>query len=168
MFAQVFRPRFKDGLQLRVFHRNLVGFRFVRQQFIGREPGFVGFARLEGRVIGVVANNPQSLGGVLFVDSADKAARFINQCDAFNIPLLFLAACVVMILGRFIPIIGPLAIAGSLASKKYIPESAGTLKVDSIAFNAVLLSVIIIVAALSFFPALTLGPLAEYFSLSIK
>jgi len=51
----------------------------------------VGFARLEGRVIGVVANNPQTLGGVLFVDSADKAARFINQCDAFNIPLLFLA-----------------------------------------------------------------------------
>jgi len=51
----------------------------------------VGFARLEGRVIGVVANNPQSLGGVLFVDSADKAARFINQCDAFNVPLLFLA-----------------------------------------------------------------------------
>lgn len=50
----------------------------------------VGFARLEGRVIGVVANNPQTLGGVLFVDSADKAARFINQCDAFNIPLLFL------------------------------------------------------------------------------
>ena len=51
----------------------------------------VGFARLEGRVIGVVANNPQSLGGVLFVDSAAKAARFINQCDAFNVPLLFLA-----------------------------------------------------------------------------
>ena len=51
----------------------------------------VGFARLEGRVIGVVANNPQTLGGVLFVDSADKAARFVNQCDAFNIPLLFLA-----------------------------------------------------------------------------
>jgi propionyl-CoA carboxylase beta subunit len=51
----------------------------------------VGFARLDGRAIGVVANNPQVRGGVLFVDSADKAARFINQCDAFNIPLLFLA-----------------------------------------------------------------------------
>jgi acetyl-CoA carboxylase carboxyltransferase component len=51
----------------------------------------VGFARLEGRAIGVVANNPQTLGGVLFVDSADKAARFVNQCDAFNLPLLFLA-----------------------------------------------------------------------------
>jgi acetyl-CoA carboxylase carboxyltransferase component len=50
-----------------------------------------GFARLDGRAIGVVANNPQHLGGVLFVDSADKAARFIWLCDAFNVPLLFLA-----------------------------------------------------------------------------
>lgn len=69
-----------------------------------------------------------------------------------------------MIFGRFIPIIGPLAIAGSLASKKLIPESAGTLSVASPAFVTVLLSVIIIVAALSFFPALVLGPLAEYFA----
>jgi propionyl-CoA carboxylase beta subunit len=51
----------------------------------------VGFARLEGNTVGVVANNPQHLGGVLFVDSADKAARFIWLCDAFNVPLLFLA-----------------------------------------------------------------------------
>jgi len=51
----------------------------------------VGFARLEGEAIGVVANNPVHLGGVLFVDSADKAARFIWLCDAFNVPLLFLA-----------------------------------------------------------------------------
>lgn len=50
-----------------------------------------GFARLDGRPIGVVANQPQYKGGVLFVDSADKAARFIQLCDAFNIPLLFLA-----------------------------------------------------------------------------
>ncbi|HEY9489851.1 MAG TPA: potassium-transporting ATPase subunit KdpA, partial [Chryseosolibacter sp.] len=64
-----------------------------------------------------------------------------------------------------IPIIGPIAIAGSLAEKKYVPESVGTLKVESPAFVAVLLSVIIIIAALSFFPALALGPLAEYFSM---
>jgi methylmalonyl-CoA decarboxylase subunit alpha len=50
-----------------------------------------GFARLDGRVIGVVANQPKWKGGVLFVDSADKAARFIWLCDAFSIPLLFLA-----------------------------------------------------------------------------
>jgi acetyl-CoA carboxylase carboxyltransferase component len=51
----------------------------------------IGFATLEGRPIGVVANNPGQKGGVLFVDSADKAARFIWLCDAFNVPLLFLA-----------------------------------------------------------------------------
>jgi acetyl-CoA carboxylase carboxyltransferase component len=51
----------------------------------------VGYARLEGRAIGVVANQPKVKGGVLFVDSADKAARFIWTCNAFNVPLLFLA-----------------------------------------------------------------------------
>jgi acetyl-CoA carboxylase carboxyltransferase component len=51
----------------------------------------VGFARLDGEVIGIVANNPLHKGGVLFVDSADKATHFIELCDAFNIPLLFLA-----------------------------------------------------------------------------
>jgi methylmalonyl-CoA decarboxylase subunit alpha len=50
-----------------------------------------GFARLAGQVVGVVANNPMFKGGVLFVDSADKAARFIQFCDSFSIPLLFLA-----------------------------------------------------------------------------
>jgi acetyl-CoA carboxylase carboxyltransferase component len=51
----------------------------------------IGFARLDGSAVGIVANNPMHLGGVLFVDSADKAARFIWLCDAFNVPLIFLA-----------------------------------------------------------------------------
>ena len=51
----------------------------------------IGLARLDGSVVGIVANNPMHLGGVLFVDSADKAARFIWLCDAFNVPLIFLA-----------------------------------------------------------------------------
>ncbi|HEX6196666.1 MAG TPA: acyl-CoA carboxylase subunit beta [Jiangellaceae bacterium] len=50
-----------------------------------------GFGLLEGQVVGVVANQPAVKGGVLFVDSADKAARFIWLCDAFNIPLIYLA-----------------------------------------------------------------------------
>jgi acetyl-CoA carboxylase carboxyltransferase component len=50
-----------------------------------------GFARIDGRVVGIVANQPKYKGGVLFVDSADKAARFIWLCDAFNVPLLYLA-----------------------------------------------------------------------------
>jgi methylmalonyl-CoA decarboxylase subunit alpha len=50
-----------------------------------------GFARLDGRVVGIVASQPKWKGGVLFVDSADKASRFVWLCDAFNIPLIFLA-----------------------------------------------------------------------------
>jgi acetyl-CoA carboxylase carboxyltransferase component len=51
----------------------------------------IGFGRMAGETVGIVANNPMHLGGVLFVDSADKAARFIWLCDAFNVPLVFLA-----------------------------------------------------------------------------
>lgn len=50
-----------------------------------------GFARMDGRIVGIVANQPKVKGGVLFVDSADKAAKFIMLCDAYHIPLLFLA-----------------------------------------------------------------------------
>ena len=51
----------------------------------------VGLGRLEGDVVGIVANQPMHKGGVLFVDSADKVARFVWLCDAFNVPLIFLA-----------------------------------------------------------------------------
>ncbi len=51
----------------------------------------IGLGLLDGQVVGIVANQPAVKGGVLFVDSADKAARFIWQCDAYNIPLLYLA-----------------------------------------------------------------------------
>lgn len=50
-----------------------------------------GLARIDGQVVGIIANQPRVKGGVLFVDSADKAAKFITLCDAFSIPLLFLA-----------------------------------------------------------------------------
>ena len=72
---------------------------------------------------------------------------------------------IVLLLSRFLPIIGPVAIAGLLAEKRYIPESAGTLKTDTATFGIMVFAVIAIVAALAFFPALTLGPIAEYFSI---
>jgi acetyl-CoA carboxylase carboxyltransferase component len=50
----------------------------------------VGFGRLDGRAVGIVANQPKVRGGAIFVDSSDKAARFITLCDAFNVPLVFL------------------------------------------------------------------------------
>ncbi len=72
---------------------------------------------------------------------------------------------IVLIMGRFLPIIGPVAIAGLLAQKKYIPESAGTLKIDTKTFGLMTFAVILVLNALSYFPALALGPLAEYFSM---
>jgi K+-transporting ATPase ATPase A chain len=72
---------------------------------------------------------------------------------------------IVLILGRYLPIIGPVAIAGLLANKKFIPESAGTLRTDSVTFGAMTIAVIVIVTALSYFPPMVLGPLAEYFSM---
>lgn len=72
---------------------------------------------------------------------------------------------VIMFLARFLPIIGPVAISGMMAEKKYIPETSGTLKPESYTFAIMVLGIIIIVSALNFFPALALGPLAEYFSL---
>ena len=72
---------------------------------------------------------------------------------------------IVIFLGRFLPIIGPIAIAGLLGAKKYIPESAGTLKPDTLTFSLMTFAVILVLNALSYFPALALGPLAEYFTL---
>ena len=64
---------------------------------------------------------------------------------------------------RYLPIIGPIAIVGLLTKKKYVPDSAGTLEVDSYTFGLMTMAVIIIVNALSYFPALALGPIAEFF-----
>ena len=72
---------------------------------------------------------------------------------------------IVLILSRFIPIIGQVALAGLLAQKRYIPESAGTLKTDTVTFAVMTFAVIFIVAALSFFPAQALTTLTEHFTL---
>ena len=79
-----------------------------------------------------------------------------------NTPFWNISCGIVLILGRYFPIVGQVAIAGLLANKKFIPESAGTLKTDTMTFAVMTFAVIVIVAALSFFPALTLGPIADY------
>ncbi len=94
--------------------------------------------------------------------SANNGSGFEGLGD--NTPFWNIATGIVMLLGRYLPIIGPVAIAGLLAAKQYIPESNGTLKTDTATFGLMVFAVIFIVAALSFFPALTLGPIAEFFS----
>jgi K+-transporting ATPase ATPase A chain len=95
--------------------------------------------------------------------SANNGSGFEGLGD--NTPWWNISTGFVLILGRFLPIIGPVAIAGLLAGKKYIPESAGTLKTDTSTFGIMVFAVILIITALAFFPALALGPIAEYFSM---
>lgn len=95
--------------------------------------------------------------------SANNGSGFEGLAD--NTPWWNISTGIVLILSRFLPIIGPAAIAGLLAEKKYIPESAGTLATDTPTFGFVTFAIIILIAALAFFPALTLGPIAEYLSI---
>ena len=113
-------------------------------------------------------NNPGSHGfsEMLYELSSASANNGSEFCGiSANVPFWNIIDGVVMLLSRFLPIIGPVAIAGILAKKKYVPESAGTLKTDTSTFGIMVYAVIIIVAALSFFPALALGPIAEFCSM---
>jgi K+-transporting ATPase ATPase A chain len=94
--------------------------------------------------------------------SANNGSGFEGLGD--NNPFWNITTGIILLLSRFLPIIAPIAIAGTLAQKKYIPESAGTLQTDNATFGIMVFVVIFIIAALSFFPALALGPFAEYFS----
>ncbi len=95
--------------------------------------------------------------------SANNSNGFEGLGD--NTPFWNIACGVVMLMARYLPIIGIVAITGILASKKFIPESAGMFKTDTLTFGLAIFAVIAIAAALSFFQALTLGSIAEYFSL---
>jgi K+-transporting ATPase ATPase A chain len=111
-------------------------------------PGFHGFSEMLYEFTSANANNGSGFEGL------GDNTMFWNFTTGL-----------VMLMGRFIPIIGPVAIAGILANKKYIPESSGTLKTDTFTFGVMIFAVIAIVTALSFFPALVLGPIAEHFSM---
>ena len=92
--------------------------------------------------------------------AANNGSGFEGLAD--NTPFWNISTGIALIMGRYFPIVGQVAVAGLLASKKFIPESAGTLKTDTGTFSLMTFAVIIIVAALSFFPSLALGPIADY------
>ena len=108
-------------------------------------PSFHGFSEMLYQFTSSSANNGSGFAGL-----------------GATTPWWNISTGIVLILSRFLPIIGPVAIAGLLAKKKFIPESAGTLKTDTSTFGLMTLGVILLIAALAFFPALTLGPIAEY------
>lgn len=111
-------------------------------------PGYHGFSEMLYEYTSSTANNGSGFEGL-----GDNNIWWNVTCG------------IVMLLARFLPIIGPVAIAGTLANKKYIPETAGTLRTDSMTFGVMTIAVIVIVTALSYFPPLALGPIAEYFSM---
>ena len=111
-------------------------------------PGFHGFTEILYEYTSASANNGSGFEGL-----GDNSLWW-------NI-----STGMVLLLSRFLPIIGPVAIAGLMAQKKYIPEGEGTLKTDTATFGLMIFTVIAISTALSFFPALALGPIAEHFAM---
>ena len=111
-------------------------------------PGFHGLSEMLYEFTSCAANNGSGFEGL-----GDNTWFWNYSCG------------IVLILSRFIPIIGQVAIAGLLAKKQFVPESAGTLRTDTVTFGMVTFVVIFIVAALSFFPVQALSTIAEHLSL---
>lgn len=108
-------------------------------------PGYHGFTTMLYEYVSSAAGNGSGFEGL-----------------ADNTPFWNLSTTVVMAGGRFVPLLGPLAIAGILYAKPYTPPSAGVLPIDSVTFGVLLAAIMLITGALCFFPALAIGPLAEY------
>jgi K+-transporting ATPase ATPase A chain len=112
---------------------------------------------------GILNPGPHGLSEMLYAFSSGTA----NNGSAFggltvNTPWYDVALGIAMLGGRFLMIIPMLAIAGNMAKKKYVPASAGTFPVTTPLFSALLIGVILIIGALTFFPALSLGPILEH------
>lgn len=111
-------------------------------------PGFHGLSQIIYNFTSAAANNGSAFAGMT------------TNTVFYNI---FLG--MVMLTGRYLPIVAMLGVAGSMAVKKIVPESVGTFRTDNTIFGVTLVAVIIIVGALTFFPALALGPIAEHLTL---
>jgi len=125
---------------------------------------FVAIALLTPAGVSSIANpGPHGLSEVLYA----FASQANNNGSAFaglngNTVFYNLMGSLAMLLGRFAPAVAVLAMAGSLVKKKYVPPSKGTLPTDQLPFIIWLIAVIVIVGALTFFPALALGPIVEH------
>ena len=113
-----------------------------------KNPGPHGFSEILYEFTSATANNGSGLEGL-----------------GDNTPFWNIATGMAMLLSRYIPIIAPLGLAGSLAAKPAAPETAGSLRPDSTTFGLTLWAVILILGLLMFMPVAVLGPVAEYFAL---
>jgi K+-transporting ATPase ATPase A chain len=118
--------------------------------------------------VGISNPGPHGLTQILYAFTSSAG----NNGSAFggltvNTPWYDTTIGIVMLIGRFFMIIPMLAIAGNLAQKKYVPPSLGTFPVTTPLFSFLLISVILILGALTFFPALSLGPILEHLLLYV-
>ena len=129
--------------------------------------GFTAAAAVLPSALASVANaGPHGYSEILYAYTSAAA----NNGSAFaglsaNTPWYNLTIGLAMLMGRFLVIVPVLAIAGSLAAKKTVPASAGTLPTHSGLFVGLLIGVILIVGGLTYFPALTVGPVVEHFAM---
>jgi K+-transporting ATPase ATPase A chain len=167
---------------------------FVAGMMVGRTPEYLGH-RIEGRemrlvVLALIAHPLLILGGTALFAATPWGLDTLNNTGAHgfseilyefssaaanngsgfeglgdNTPAWNIATGLVMLIGRYLPIIVPLAIVGSLMAKRRSAESAGTLSVEGPTFGVMLFLVILIFGALTFFPAAALGPIAEHVTL---
>jgi K+-transporting ATPase ATPase A chain len=124
-------------------------------------PGAHGFSQMLYQFSSSSANNGSGFEG-LGDTWGFNDAKANNSEPGSQSPKWDIATGLVMLLGRFLPIIAPMALAGSLAAKKPTPFTAGTMRTDTFTFACVLLGTILLVGALLFLPAAVLGPLAEH------
>jgi potassium-transporting ATPase potassium-binding subunit len=124
-------------------------------------PGAHGFSEILYEFSSSSANNGSGFEGLGDTWGFNKPSDN-NTPPAPYSPQWDIATGLVMLLGRFLPIIAPMALAGSLAAKKPTPFTAGTMRTDTLTFGFVLLGTILLVGALLFLPAAVLGPLAEH------
>lgn len=167
---------------------------FICGLMVGRTPEYLG-KKIEGReikmvAIGILAHpffaliplafatllkvGYSSIGNSGFHGLSEMFYAYLsaaaNNGSAFaglngNTPFWNITSGIIMLLGRYIPLAAMLCAAGSLSRKKVVPESVGTFRTDTLIFGLTLLFIIIIIGALSFFPALVLGPIAEQLTL---
>ncbi|GIP49417.1 potassium-transporting ATPase potassium-binding subunit [Paenibacillus sp. J53TS2] len=165
---------------------------FLSGLMVGRTPEFLG-KKLEGKEMKLIAVNllvtpflilaPTALALLAYPDTISNSgfhgltqamyeftSSANNNGSGFeglgdNTPFWNIATGVVMFLGRYFSIVVLLAVAGSLAAKKSVPVTSGTFRTDTALFGGVFLIIVILVGALTYFPALVLGPIAEHLTL---
>ncbi|HEV3438792.1 MAG TPA: potassium-transporting ATPase subunit KdpA [Gemmata sp.] len=125
-------------------------------------PGAHGFSEVLYEFTSSSANNGSEFGGLNTTWGFNDPKKNLSEPAKYSIQW-DIATALVMLFSRFIPIIAPIALAASLASKKKTPFTTGTMRTDTATFGFVLLGTILLVGALLFLPAVALGPVAEHY-----